>query len=214
MSIARVALIAAAFTLAGCNSSEKAGKPEQKDGVVAAQPVATQQPPAQAERPLTREESVNIALTAKVKSIDLTTRRVTLTDASGDEVSFTADPAIQRLSEVRAGDTVTARYRATLLAELRPPTAEESASPIAYVQIAGRAPKTDEPAAAGGEAVRVVTTVEAVDVPNMIVTLRGPMGDLATVRGRNAENVKRIRRGDTIVITFAHAIGVSLEKAP
>ena len=59
-----------------------------------------------------------------------------------------------------------------------------------------------------------MTTVEAVDVPNMLVTLRGPLGDLAVVRGRNPENVKRIKRGDTIVITYARAVAVSVEKAP
>ncbi len=47
----------------------------------------------------------------------------------------------------------------------------------------------------------------------MLVTLKGPMGELTSVRGENPDNVKQIHVGDTIVITYAEAVGLSITKA-
>jgi hypothetical protein len=69
------------------------------------------------------------------------------------------------------------------------------------------------PAGGVGTIVRVVTTVQAIDLPNMRVTLQGPMGDLVIVKARNRQNVERLKINDTIVITFSEAMAVSLEPA-
>jgi hypothetical protein len=189
-----------AVALPGCASADK-----PKDAGATA---STQAP----EAPLTVEDSIEVSVTAKVKSIDHATRIVTLRDDRGHEVTFAVDEGVRRLNEVRAGDDVSARYKATLLAELRPPTAEEAENPISVVGIGGRSPQGTAPAGGVAHAVRIVTIVEAVDVPNMLVTLRGPMGDLAVVRGRKPENVRRLRVGDTIVITMTESLAIALEK--
>ena len=165
-----------------------------------------------AETPLTVKDSVEVSVTAKVKAIDQASRTMTLQDNIGHEVSFVVDESVKRLNEVKVGDDVRARYKATLVAELRPPTAEEAASPIAVVEVGGRSTQDSAPAAGVIRAVRVVTTVEAVDVPGMRVTLRGPMGALATVYGRSPENIKRLRVGDSIVITYTASVAMALEK--
>jgi hypothetical protein len=56
--------------------------------------------------------------------------------------------------------------------------------------------------------------LKAVDLANMLVTLRGPMGDTTMVRARNPENIKKLHVGDTIIITYTEAVGISLVKAP
>jgi hypothetical protein len=196
-------LAIAAAALAGCKSDEK------KD-----QPKPTPAPAAAPEGPLTYQDTINATLTAKVKAVDTASRLITLQNASGQQETFRVDPAVRRLAEVSPGDTVAISYRAKLLAELRPPTAAEAASPISYADISGRAPKTQDPAAVEGQTIRVVTTVEAVDAPNMLVTLRGPLGDVVLVKAKNPDNIKRIKRGDTIVITYTEAAAVALDKTP
>lgn len=186
-----------AGAMPGCSSSDKSRESAE----------------TRADAPLTVRDSIDGSISAKVKAIDHVTRMVTLADNEGHEMTFEVDPAVRRLNEVMVGDNVQAKYRADLVAELRPPTADEAANPISVVSIGARSPQGETPAAAAGQAVRVVTTVAAVDVPNMLVTLRGPMGDLAVVRGRKPENVKRLRVGDTIVITYAESAVVSLDKA-
>ena len=197
-SILTAVLVSASIT--GCKSEQKPAKTEAPPT-----PAATQ--------PLTVRDSARVTLSAKVKAINYTTRQVTLVDAAGHSVEFVAGPEIQRLNEVHVGDTVNVEYVASLLAELRPPTAEESANPLAAIAVAGRTPQGNDPGAGAGMATRIVTTVQAVDLPNMLVTLKGPMGDTTTVKARNPENVKKLHVGDTIVITYTEAVAVSLTKA-
>lgn len=199
--LAALAAAVLACALPACSSSDKDDDVEDL-------------PPPAAVDSLSVRDSIEISVTAKVKAVDYATRDMTLRDADGHEVSFKVDPAVQRLQEVKVGDSVSARYRASLLAELRPPTAEEAANPLAMVAIEGRTPQGSTPAAGAVQALRVVTTVAAVDAPNMLITLRGPMNDLMLVRGKKPENVKRLRVRDTIVIFFSETIVIGLEKAP
>lgn len=198
---ARTSVLAAAALLAaimsGCDSNKKS-----ESSAAAAR-----------EKPITVSDSASVEVSARVKAIDYATRVVTLVDADGESLEFVAGPEIRRLNEVRVGDSVRAEYVVSLLAELRPPTAEEAANPIEVIAIKGRTPSGQTPAGGAGIATRIVTTVESVSVPNMRVTLKGPMGDTTTVRARNPENIRKLSIGDTIVITYTEAMGVSLVKA-
>src|SRR5690606_4705981 len=93
----------------------------------------TAQPAAESATPLTVERTVEGTVRAKVRAVDQTTRWITLEDERGQAQSFIVGPQVKRLHEVRPGDFVDAAYSATLTAELRPPTAEEAATPIAAV---------------------------------------------------------------------------------
>ena len=168
--------------------------------------------PAPAGQVAAVEDSVIGDVTARVRAIDPSTRRVTLEGPQGDQITFIAGPEIQRLNEVRVGDVVEARYRASLLAELRPPTAEELQNPVATVQTVARTAPGERPSGRAGEATRVVTTVENVDVPGMLVTLRGPAGGMFTVRGRRPDVIQRLQPGDTIVLTYAESVAMDLRK--
>jgi hypothetical protein len=187
-----------ATTLGACSSQEK-----PKEAAAAQAAI----------EPLRVERAIETSVTATVKQVNYATREVTLADQSGNELTIVADQSVQRLNEVKVGDEVVAVYRATLVGELREPTAEEKANPIVAVAAAGRAPMSSAPAGGVGTIVRVVTTVQAIDLPNMRVTLQGPMGDLAIVKARNKQNVERLKINDTIVITFSEAMAVSLEPA-
>lgn len=167
---------------------------------------------SQLDEPLTVERSVEMTLTARVKSVDLATRRLAVQDSAGQELVFYVDPEVRRLSEVRPGDTVRLGGRSTLVAELRPPTPEEAANPITIVDTETRASAGQSPAANMQTTYRVVTTVVGLDVAKMLVTLRGPLGDTLVVRGRNEANVRRLRLGDSIVITYTEAVAILVDK--
>jgi hypothetical protein len=220
MQFTRHTVLAATLltALVGCKSEE--AKKEPAPAPAAAATPAPKPAPAPApaaiaapSKPLAVAKSARVAVTATVKSIDYATRQVTLADAAGHSSTFAVSDAVKRLDEIKAGDSVKAEYGVTLVAELRPATAEEKENPIAIVALAGRAPQSSPPAGGAVMATRVVTTVQAVDVHNMLVTLKGPMGDLTSVRGENPDNIKQIHVGDTIVITYAEAIALSIAKA-
>jgi hypothetical protein len=209
-SLPALPLIALALA-AGCGSNCKCcDKPADKPAPAAlATPEDT--------KPLTYEDKFDATLSGRVKAIDPVRRHMTImatTIDSAQEMTFAVDRSVQRFNELEVGDRVSLRYHGRLLGELRAPTADEIAHPITYTEVNSRAPRTEDPSGADWRALRVVTTVQAVDVPNMLVTLRGPLGDLVVVKGRSTENLKRINRGDTIVITYDHLLAVSVDKTP
>ena len=167
---------------------------------------------AQAPAPLTREDSVKVSVTATVTAIDMAKREVTLKKPSGELITLTVDTRVQRLNEVKVGDRVTADYYVAYAAELRPPTDEEKANPLVVLQQTAKAPAGTAPAGGALRVTRAVVTVEGIDRPTKSVTVKGPGGNLFTVESTKPENLTKIKVGDTIVVVYAEALAVTLEK--
>jgi Spy/CpxP family protein refolding chaperone len=164
--------------------------------------------------PLTYEKSATGSVTARVMAVNVATRQITLQGPSGVSEKFIVDPQVKRLNEVSVGDNLTLSYTVSLLGELRAPTAEESAEPISYYNISSRTASPDEPAGAEATAVKVVTTVDAVDIPNMLVTLKGPLGNRLAFHAKSPENIRKLHVGDTIIVTYTEGVAMALDKTP
>ena len=81
------------------------------------------------------------------------------------------------------------------------------------VEGAAKSPKGASPAAGGLRVIRVVATVEGLERPTRMLTLKGPRGNYLTVRARDVKRLEKLRLGDTIVVTFTEALAVGVEKA-
>lgn len=163
---------------------------------------------------LTANGAILVSITAKIEAIDAGKREVTLKGPLGNTVTVAVDEKVKRLNEFKVGDDVTAEYFVAVAGELREPTAEEKASPLTVEEGAARAPQGTAPAAGGLRQIKAVTTVEGIDLPTQTVTLKGPRGNYITVRAQDPDNLKKLRIGDTIVVTYTQALAVSLGKAP
>lgn len=201
-TLASIALTAVAFTLASCTDGTNQSNTAKQ----------TSEPSPLYEGPLAVEESATVMATARVDAIDQASRMITLEDSSGRKSTYLVGSRVQRLNEVKVGDTVTTEYSVSLQAERRQPTADEAAHPITVISTTGRAPQDASPAGGDRLRVRVVTTVAALDPGNMLVTLKGPMDDTTTVRARKQENFQRLRVGDTIIINYVETAVLSLTK--
>lgn len=162
---------------------------------------------------LAREKTVLVTVTASVEAIDYATREATLKGPLGNKVTFTVDPRVKRLNEIKVGDLVTADYFVSIAAELRKPTAEEEKTPLVMLDAAGKAPPGSSPAAAGLRRFKVVTTVEGLDRPTETITVKGPRGNYLTARVADPSRLTQMRIGDNIVMTYTEALALSLEKA-
>jgi hypothetical protein len=171
-----------------------------------------EQPEAAAISPLSAEESVLVTVTGTVQKIDLPRRELVLKRPGGDIVTFTVDERVRRLNEVKVGDEVNSQYYVSVAGELRPPTPEEQANPLVELEQTARAPKDTQPSGGVLKVTRMVTTVQAIDLPTQSLTLKGPLGNTANIRARSLDNLKKIHVGDTIVIIYTEALAVSLEK--
>ena len=164
-------------------------------------------------KPLSVSETVLVSVTASVEAIDYTNREVVLKGPLGNEVTFTVDQRVKRLGEVKVGDLVQADYYVSAAAELRKPTAEETANPLVVLGATAKAPPGTSPAAGGLRQFKAVTTVEGLDRPSQTITVKGPRGNYLTARVAEPSRLTQMRIGDTIVVTYTEALAVSVEKA-
>jgi hypothetical protein len=181
-----------------------------QDAKPAAAPAA---PAAPAQAPIKAEQAILVTVTAKVEALDQTTREVTLKGPQGNVVTFTVDQNVKRLAEVAVGDEVTADYYVSVAAELRAPTEAEKKEPFVILSDAVRAPAGTAPAGGVLRAFRVVATVVGLDQAAQTVALLGPRGNIGDIRAQNPENFKKLKIGDTIVVTYSEALAISLQKA-
>jgi Cu/Ag efflux protein CusF len=151
-------------------------------------------------------ESAELQVVAPVQSVDYAARRITLLDSCGAAMEFAVSDQVKRLNEIKPGDKVKIKSTVAVLAEVRPPTAEEAAHPIASVSSGERGGAGSAPMAMQSKGLRVVTTVTNADPQTMQVTLKGPHGDSTTFTAKRPENVKRLRTGDTVVLTYWEAV--------
>ena len=166
-----------------------------------------------AEKPLSAERTILVTVTAKVEAMDQAKREVTLKGPLGNVVTFVVDERVKRLNEVKVGDEVTADYYISLAGELRAPTEEEKKTPLTILAGTVRAPKGASPAGGALRAFKVVATVIGLDLPTQSVTLEGPLGNSGTIRAEHVENLKQLRLGDTVVVTYTEALAISLQKS-
>ena len=175
--------------------------------------ISAQETKSDGPKPLSAERSLLVTVTAKVEAVDQAKREVTLKGPLGNVVTFAVDERVKRLNEVKVGDEVTADYYVSLAAELRAPTEEEKKTPLTILEGAARAPKGTSPAAGGLRAFKVVATVIGLDLPTQSVTLEGPRGNSGSIRAERIENLKKLRLGDTVVVTYTEALAISLRPA-
>jgi Cu/Ag efflux protein CusF len=167
---------------------------------------------AQVQAPLSKRDAVQVTITARVEALDLATREVTLKGPLGNVVTFTVDKRVARLNEVKVGDEVTADYYVAYAAEVRPATDQEKANPIMVLEETVKAPAGTEPAGGALRVIRAVVTVEGLDRPTKSLTVMGPKGHTVTVQVEDVANLSKLRIGDTMVVTYAEALAVSLQK--
>jgi len=150
-----------------------------------------------------------VSATAKVKSVDQKTRRVTLQRADGSLIKFVAGDDVRNLAQVKVGDEVKVAYYESLAYEVRKPGDGIPAASVA--EAAGRAKPGEKPGGGVGRVTTVTATIAAIDKEATTVTLRAPDGELTTFKARYPENLNRVAVGDLVDITFTEALAITVE---
>jgi hypothetical protein len=164
------------------------------------------------ERRPTREAWDRVMLQARVEEMDLEAREVTLRGPVGDLVTVEVGDEVKRLDEFEVGDIVSAEFWTYLKAEFRDPTPEEQKNPVMVLAGAGKAMEDMPPGAAVGALVKAVVTVEIINRPDMLVVVRGPEGNYATVPAEDPALLEDLHVGELVILTYAEALALSLEK--
>jgi hypothetical protein len=153
-----------------------------------------------------------IQATATVEAVDLKTRMVTLRGPDGKLFKVHADERVKNLPQVRKGDVVVATYYESLAYDVKKPG--QAVPGVAVAEDVATAKPGDRPAALGGRAVVVTTTIAAIDKKQGTVTLKAPDGELTTIKARNPANLDKVAVGDLVEITLTEALAIAVEPAP
>ena len=158
------------------------------------------------------EKVVATTIEATVEAVDHEKRMLTLKGPEGKSVTIEAGEQVKNLSQVEVGDLLTIEYIEAVSVQVFAP-GEVKPGAVAVVA-AGRAKLGQKPAGVAVKEVVVVTTIEAIDKENQLVTLKGASGESKTVKARNPENLEKVQVGDKVMITYTEAIAINMTKKP
>jgi hypothetical protein len=196
-----------ALMLGACAAKEK----EQPPAAMAAPvPVAAQPAPTPVLSGTVAENTVTV--TATVQAINQKTRMVTLKGADGKTATVHVDDSVQNLAQVKKGDRVVATYYESLAYDVM--RAGDAERGVTVAGVAGTAQPGEMPAGVGARAITATAKIKAIDKKHETVTLKGPQGNLKTVKVKNPANLDKVKVGDMVQITYTEALAISVEEAP
>jgi hypothetical protein len=152
-----------------------------------------------------------VTVTATVEAVDLQKRLVTLKGPGGDLVTVHADERVKNLPQVKKGDLVVVTYYESLAYEVHKPG--QGAPGVAVAADVASAKKGEKPAAVGAQAVTVTSTIEALDKQKHTVTLKGPEGNVTTIKVKDPSKLELVKVGDLVEITYTEALAIGVEPA-
>jgi ribosomal protein S17 len=80
----------------------------------------------------------------------------------------------------------------------------------AFVVAGETAEVADKPSLSASQTVKIVTVVEAVDYETRMVTLKGPEGNLKTVKAENTPNLEEVQVGDQVNIEYVQQLSIEV----
>lgn len=164
------------------------------------------------ERRAPREKSEQVTMQGTVSTINKETREITLMSKEGGLVTLTAGEEVERFDEIAIDDVLQFDYYTYIKAEFRDPTPEELAEPLQMMAEGAKAPEGIDPAAVVGAIAKAVVTIEVLNRPNMIATVKGPNGNYVSIPMEDEQLITELKIGEVLILTYAEAMAVSLEK--
>ena len=148
-----------------------------------------------------------VTITATVEAIDATTRTLTVKDSDGNFKPITVSRSMERFSEIKVGDTITARYYDNIVIRLKPP-----GEPAVDATSAGLAKGTGgSPAGTAATQTTITATIVAVDHNVPSITFKGENVKWNySSRVADKAALAKVKVGDRVDITWTEAVTVSV----
>jgi len=152
------------------------------------------------------------SMTATVLSVNMSYREVVLMDTAGKLHTVDVSDDVRNLDQVRVGDQITVEYTEAISLKLKKHVT--NAPPVSAEEAMMRAPKGAKPGAAVGRQVTAIASVVAVDAKKQVVTLRGPLGNEYDLSVQDPAQLKDIKAGDQVEVTYTEALAIAVKSTP
>jgi len=145
---------------------------------------------------------------ARIIAIDKENRIITLRGPRGNDLAVKADEKIQRFNELKVGDIVTATYAQAVAVRVRKPA---TAAPPKQAESITRAP--DKVSATITREQTVSVSIQEIDLTAPSVTAEGPQGRQYTFRVKDKNEIKDLKVGDKVDVTYTEAMLLRADRA-
>ncbi len=178
--------------------------------VVASAAVAQYQAPQQAGGKPGGVVTEVVVVKATVEAIDYKTRTVTLKGPQGNTMTFKVDKSVKNFDQVKQGDQLVLEVYDSVALFVRKGGEPPIAAQMGLVEVA---PRGKKPAGVVVETTEITASVEAIDYKARTVTLKGPQGNVRTIKvDPSVKNFDNVKKGDQIVLRHTEAVVVSVQK--
>ncbi len=148
-------------------------------------------------------------MTATVQAINVNERLIVLADSAGNVQVVEAGPEVKNYDQIAVGDEVVVEFYESLAFQLAPADAEPMAGEAVGLMTAA---KGEKPGMLAIDVISEIVTVEAIDKPNQKVMLKGPDGQVSTVKvDPSIGDLTKIKVGDKIRVTYTEALAISVQ---
>jgi hypothetical protein len=147
-----------------------------------------------------------VTITATVEAIDATTRTLTVKGPKGNLVPITVPKSAERFSDIKVGDTITARYYDNIVIRLKP------AGEAAVDTFSEGVTKGTGASPAGTAATQRTITATIVAIDNSVpsITFKGEKVKWSySSRVADKATLAKVKVGDRVDITWTEALSIS-----
>jgi hypothetical protein len=155
----------------------------------------------------TEQKSAPTTITATIEAIDQTNRLVTLKGPKGNLADVYVGPEYKRFDQLKVGDQVKATYYESLVTSVRKPG---DPAPTGGVK-ATETPRAGGPGGTIATQVTVPVTITAIDPAVPSVTVKGPKGNVYSLRVQDPKRLEGVKVGDIVDVTYTQALMLSVD---
>lgn len=172
-------------------------------------PAPSAPPAAKSEAKPAMGEAREVKMRGTISAIDKENRTVTLKGPKGRTVTLDVnDPA--KLEALKVGDPVVGTYIEAVAIEVKKAGSAARGAAVEERRVGSK--PGENPAGVIARQVSVTATITAVNKQAPSVTIKGPKGNVETVKVKDARNLANVKAGDLVEITYTQALAVALDK--
>ena len=141
-------------------------------------------------------------VSATVEAINVTTRTITLKGPKGNYLDIAAPDTMKRFSEIKVGDTLTARYYENLVIRKKQPGEPDVDTSGEGVTKGG----IEKPARTAAKQRTITATITALDPKVPSITFSGPNKWTYSARIEDKKVLGQVKVGDKVDMTWTEAL--------
>lgn len=141
-------------------------------------------------------------VSATVEAINVSTRTLTMKGPKGNYMDIVVPPEVKRFSDIKVGDTLTARYYENLVIRKKQPGEKDVDTAAEGVTPGGAA----KPAGTAATQRTITATITALDPKVPSITLSGPNNWTYSARIEDKKVLTQVKVGDKVDLTWTEAL--------